>query len=575
MFRISLPQLGKVEMRQQPLQQTHAKQLLLPQNDKAGAEARSQYLQKMRKLYAYTLRYDGNIGILDTLPPQEKQGFYYQFRLLSHLAKLLPSLLNIIGAKLSKYPYQTFKNYFFFKNSPYPDRTFLNNFEDDLYFGLQRQIGMNPIVIAGLTQDHPFAPRFQVEPVTQSLPSSSYKTALTDKRLYIADYSNLEKVAENLGETDGYKKYVTAPLALFYREDDGLLRPLAIQLYANQPTSISNPIYTPADGKDWLMAKTYVQAADGTHHESWTHATRIHLMLGSIIIASHRNFTPQHPLYPLLFPHMQYTLSVNQHDLFLPTKKTKNPRFGSMFAATNQALIQYIGKGMREFDFEAMAFPNDIKHRHMEDEHLYYPYRDDGKLVWDEVHHFVREYISLYYKSDQDVLADDELQAWAQEIGGSLEVGNFGIPGFPTQLNRIEQVIEIIGNIIFIATGHHSCIHYPQYQYAGYIPNMPFSVYTPPTTDFKGSDAQTNRMKLFPPFGQAFYQMLIFYLTDFKVNRMGQYDLSTFGDRPRQIIKQHQMRLQNISQEINCRNQKRRFPYPFMDPQHIPNSVTV
>ena len=564
-------------------------QLLLPQHDQQRKKQREQYLKEMRELYAYQLTYKGNIATINKIPKQQEFSLNYNLHAMAKLLSLLASLPRLILALFKRYPYQTVKDYVFFNEASYPDREFLNNFKQDVYFGLQRVAGINPVLIKGLTTNSPLPENFKAQDVVSLLTQQTYQEALQDGRLYIADYSMLKPLADSLTEVAGYKRYVTTPIALYYRQDNGLLQPLAIQLYATKPTDSTNPIYTPKDDKDWLMAKTYVQTADGTHQELWTHATRIHYVMESIIMCTYRNLDRHHPLFPLLYPHLKYTLRVNSTPLFEPPSPDgKIPSFGKMFACDNDALVKFMGQGMRTYNFKEMAFPNDIKNRNMEDPELYYPYRDDGKLIWEAIHKFVREYINLYYKSDQDVIEDFELQGWGKEIGGdhkeySEKEPNCGVPSFPTQFNTINEVIETIGNILFIATGHHSCVHFAQYQYAGYVPNMPFSGYTPPSKNFSKED----EMKLFPPLGtlavlnkfkpngMAFYQSFIFSFTNFKVNRIGEYDLKMFDGRPNEIIKKYQADLNEISSEIAKRNQKRTFPYSLMDPKEIPNGVTI
>jgi arachidonate 15-lipoxygenase len=548
-----------------------AAQLSLPQQDQTGQEERTAYLERMKQEYAYTLTYNGNIATTNLpLPKQEKPPFSYTVALIANLVKLATSVPNIIAAKFRAYPYQDFKDYFFFKPSTYPDQEFLADWQNDRYLGLQRVIGINPVVIQGLNRGNALPATFAAQDLVEKFTPQTYEVALAEGRLYITDYSVLKAVANNLGEEAGYKKYVTAPIALYYRQDDGLLAPLGIQLNATQPTSDDNPIYTPDAGNDWLMARSYVQAADGTHHELWTHATRIHYLMESIILGSRRNLAPQHPLFPLLDPHLQLTLNVNSKPLFQPDKDGTIPMFGKMFACDNPTLVAFMGQGMREYDFQKMAFPNDIKNRHMEDPQLYYPYRDDGQLIWDAIQEFVGNYVRFYYKSDQDLVHDTELQAWGQNIGGNRQDNNCGINGFPTDFRTIDQVIETVVNIIFIATGHHNCVHFAQYKYAGFLPNMPFSIYAPPSKDLPEVDV----LKLFPPYNIGFYQTGIFYLTNFRVNRMGDYDLTTFEDGATDLVKAYQTKLKEISQEVQKRN-KNRVPYSLMDPATIPNSVTI
>ena len=51
----------------------------------------------------------------------------------------------------------------------------------------------------------------------------------------------------------------------------------------------------------------------------------------------------------------------------------------------------------------------------------YYPYRDDGRLIWDCLGNYVKDYLAIYYLSDEDVVGDYELQDWAKQLSGDLD----------------------------------------------------------------------------------------------------------------------------------------------------------
>ncbi len=559
-----------------------AKKLLLPQDDPQAKQQRQQYLKKMRQIYEYQFNFWGNIAQLKKLHLREWNEPILFLIILVKLVLFLPILMGTYLKKLIKgYPFKDYQDYFFFKCFPYPNREFVDDFNNDVYFGLQRVAGVNPVAIQRLSTEENLLPENfeEVKSVVSKLTDQSYEEALQEGRLYITNYQMLQVIADNLKQVDGTPtQYTTDPVALYYCQQnrDGLLRPLAIQLSVSSPTSITNPIYTPADGQHWLMAKNYVQTADVVMMITWTHATRTHYVMESIIIASYRNLAQNHPLFPLLYPQFRGTLFFD-HILkfFRPEKNSEIPLVASTLPGKEKTLLEFIGQGMRTFHFQDMAFPNDIKNRNMEDPKLFYPYRDDGKLVWDAIHEFVSEYVRVYYKSDRDVVEDFELQAWGEEIGGSLEEKKFGVPGFPTKFNTIDEVVETVVNIIFIATAQHSAIHYGQYQYLAYVPNMPLSVYAPPPKNSEGFMFKKDLIKLLPTFSHTMIQSFAFYINNVKVERIGQYKLSMFDGRSNDIIKKYQEKLQEISNEINSRNQKRIFPYILMDPQNIPSSIVA
>ena len=553
-----------------------ARKLLLPQNDPQGKQQRQQYLKKMRQIYEYQFNFCGNIAQLKKLSLREWNEPIFFLIILVKLILFVPiAIWAYLKTLIKGYPFKNYRDYFFFPCFPYPNEEFLDDFNDDVHFALQRVAGINPVAIQGLSiEANPLPENFkEAKSVVNKLTNQTYEEALKDGRLYITNYQILKEMTENLKKVDGITtQYTTDPIALYYRQDNGLLQPLAIQLYVTKPTSETNPIYTPADGKYWLMAKNYVQTADGVLAIMLVHTTHTHYTIESIIIASYRNLPPRHPLFPLIYPQFRGTLGLDHIvNYFRPYGHNQIPPVASIMPGNEEMLLKFIGEGMRTYNFKDKSFINDINKRLVEDPNLFYPYRDDGKLLWDAIHEFVREYVNIYYKSDQDVVEDFELQAWADEIGGSLEEKKCQFPGFPTKLNTIDQVIEIIGNIIFIASAHHSAIHYTMYQHLAYVPNMPLSLYAPPSINSEGLDL----MKLLATFYNTIIQSFGFYINNIKVIRIGKYNLSMFDGRSNEIIKKYQEKLQEISNEVNARNQERIFPYIFLDPKNIANSIIV
>ncbi|BFM50626.1 lipoxygenase family protein [Marinomonas sp. THO17] len=553
--------------------------LALPQVDVQNSQSRKDYLQKMQKLYAFTLTYDGQIATINSLPDREKTTFYYKLKSILNLAGLLPSLpsflINRIKFKYLKRPFTRFDDYFFYSKSPFPNPEMRENFLDNKYLGYQRVAGMNPVVLEGVNKENPLPECFKVKPKHLGMTQQAFDDVFEDGRFYMTNYAMLEPLFENPGYVDNVRKYIMPAIALYSLNQDGTLKIEAIQLDATKDTDEEfNPIITPEDDR-WNMARTYIQAADGTHQELWTHATRIHYVLESVIMVSWRQLAENHPLLALLRPHLKFTLSVNVNPLFQKEPDGTLPSFGKMFGCDNDTLVAFMGEGMNHYSFKEFLLPNDLARRHVNDPRLLYPYRDDGILLWDETLRYVTEYLDAWYENDQMVADDFELQNWAQELGGDKKQNNCGLTDFPTSFADKESLIKIVAHIIFIATAHHSSVHYPQYECAGYAPNLPFSAYQPPLTPADDYQSEQGLVSFFPPYDQALEQSFIFYLTNFKVNRMGQFDDSFIDSKIRPIIRKHQSNLEKIHQEIEARNATRIYPYKYMDPKNIPNSVTV
>lgn len=101
-----------------------------------------------------------------------------------------------------------------------------------------------------------------------------------------------------------------------------------------------------------------------------------------------------------------------------------------------------------------------------------YPYANDGLLIWDSIKQWVTEYVNHYYSNSSEVESDEELQAWWTEIRTVGHADKKDSPGWPDLKTR-EDLIDIVTNIAWTASGHHAAVNFGQYAYAGYFPNRP------------------------------------------------------------------------------------------------------
>lgn len=101
-----------------------------------------------------------------------------------------------------------------------------------------------------------------------------------------------------------------------------------------------------------------------------------------------------------------------------------------------------------------------------------YPFAVDGLEIWFAIKTWVRDYCSFYYKTDDKVSSDSELQSWWKEI---KEVGHGDkkdAPWWPL-MQTLEDLIETCTIIIWIASALHAAINFGQYHYAGFNPHRP------------------------------------------------------------------------------------------------------
>ena len=368
------------------------------------------------------------------------------------------------------------------------------------------------------------------------------------------------------------QKYVYAPLALFVVDRaTKLLAPVAIQ--CKQTPGPDNPIFTPGDGPSWLIAKTIVGIADGNFHEAVTHLGRTHLLVEPFVISTHRQLASNHPLYRLLWPHFEGTLAINDASWrhLIANKGAVDKLFGGTIATSRKLTAN----GVRTYSFNESLLPKALAARGVLDDTWLatYPYRDDALLYWSSIERWVQDYLALYYHSDADVRGDLELTAWLAEI--SAEDGG-RITGFgPTDNPTLAYLTEAVTMIIFTSSVQHAAVNFPQYDLMSYVPLMPLAGYAPAPTSKQGATA-ADHVAMFPPLDMAELQMELGYLLGtVHYTTLGAYRPGYFDDpRLDQPLRRFQSALADIGQRIEQRNQTR-WPYPFLAPAGIPQSINI
>jgi linoleate 9S-lipoxygenase len=101
-----------------------------------------------------------------------------------------------------------------------------------------------------------------------------------------------------------------------------------------------------------------------------------------------------------------------------------------------------------------------------------YPYAVDGLEIWSAIKTWVEDYCSYYYKSDDIVQNDSELQSWWKEIREEGHGDKKDKPWWPKMQTR-EELVETCTIIIWIASALHAALNFGQFPYAGYHPNRP------------------------------------------------------------------------------------------------------
>ena len=444
------------------------------------------------------------------------------------------------------------------------------DFAEDRTFAAMRVAGPNPVMLKRMKSLDERMP-ITNELFRESIPDDSLEAALAEGRMYLADYAVLD--GAELGNFPNGNKYLYAPLALFviHRHTKELV-PVAIQ--CQQKPADANPIFTPRDGYNWLIAKTIVETADGNVHEASTHLGRTHLLMEPFVIASYRQLAEQHPLSLLLYPHFEGTLAINRSAWrhLIAVKGGVDKLMGGSIATSRKICVE----GAQGVQVMNDLLPLTFARRGVDDHEAFpnYAYRDDALMYWNAIHKWVESYLRIYYLSDADIQKDHELQNWIRELASQRGGRVNGLPNGGSLL-RVEELIEVATFVIYTCSVQHAAVNFPQYDCMSYIPNMPLAGYRPAPTSRKGA-TEEDFVAMLPPIDMAELQMELGYiLGTVRYTQLGQYPNGQFVDgRVTQPLLEFQNSLEAIGKTIAERNQTRR-PYETLAPVGIPQSINI
>ncbi len=450
---------------------------------------------------------------------------------------------------------------------------------DDLEFARQAVQGVSPVHIQ-LVDGPPEGMPIDDELVYGNLePGLELGAAFAAKRIFLLDFSELEGIPMYHGEADGKVEDRFAPPArcLLFRQKDGQLRPLAIQM-GNDPEL---PIFTPKDSDyDWLAAKMYLRCSEGNVHQMLSHAIYTHFTMEPFVMATLRNLAASHPVFKLLKRHFRYTLAINEgardsllseggvFDLFMAT------------GGPEKGHLQLAAKGYAEWTIEHNMLPKELAKRGVDDPEIlpYYPYRDDALPIWYAIDEMVHDLLAIYYENDQALIDDEEMQDWWTE----LKDKGFHERGLPWEkLDTLGLLKDLLTTVIFTVSVGHTAVNYGQYEHYAFVPNAPLCMRQPPPTE-KGTLNEKTIVDHMPNRTQASWQVAIGRaLASFGKDEEYLLDPDGWNEQyfeepaARAVIRRFQERMIQQQAVVDAANEERPVAYTLLEPKNIPTSITI
>uniref|UniRef100_A0A8C5M9B2 Uncharacterized protein n=1 Tax=Leptobrachium leishanense TaxID=445787 RepID=A0A8C5M9B2_9ANUR len=330
----------------------------------------------------------------------------------------------------------------------------------DSFFGYQYLNGPNPTQIRKCTK---IPDNFPVndEMVAATLTPSNLNHELQNGNLFMANYKILQGIPANT--INGKLQYIAAPLCLLWKSPKNQILPIAIQLAQTPGEDV--PIFLPSDSEwDWTLAKMWVRNADFQVHEAITRFLCVHLIAEVFSISTSRQLPMGHPVH----------------------KISSSGSIGLKLLAE---------KAMENLTYNSLCLPANFKHRGLDSIPNYF-YHDDGMKIWCAIEGFVSHIVHYYYKNEEVVLKDPELQAWVAEIyrKGFLENKNSGVP---SSLKTRSELTRYLTMIIYSCSAKHAAVNSSQFDFYSWMPNAPTSMRKPPPTE-KGTATLQSILETLP-----------------------------------------------------------------------------
>ncbi|MEO8584893.1 MAG: lipoxygenase family protein [Acidobacteriota bacterium] len=483
--------------------------------------------------------------------------------------------------------------------------------ESDWYFGWIQIAGFNTSNLKGVFPAGA-APELALDlgallkkmPVTDAmLQSASGDSSVTLQRaaetgrLYALDLTMLDGIATS--KLHGDQRHLAASIALFYwnpepgpgfPEGRGSLQPVAIQT-GQKNDAAACPIFLPSgDAAAWKLAKFFVLNGLAVQHETVAHLGACHLTIETLVVATNRQLSYEHPILTLLGPHFRFTLDINEgakHSLIIP--------HGVVASVLSPSIAGSLGM-VRDARL-AWRFDQNLPHRLFalrgvdRDRLPEFPFRDDTLLLWDAIRAYVRAYLACSYAGNEDVKNDPEVQAWVAEVTSAAGAAFQGLGGLKWSggaegkgtpfLDSFDYLVDMVSLIVYTAGPQHANVNYAQYPLMSYLPSVSGTAYAEPPSVAKGGGVPDPYLAVLPPIDVALYQLSFGYLLS-----SIQYDtLGTYADNPRRpyfadaraeaTAIDFRLALAKIEAEIRKRNKARPLPYENQLPSLIPNSISI
>ncbi|XP_071125882.1 allene oxide synthase-lipoxygenase protein-like isoform X3 [Mytilus edulis] len=528
-------------------------------------------LSEKRKTYQLKVKFENGPAQVKEIPSDEQFSFDYKWNIAKRKIQMIAtSKLHML---LNGANWESLFDLTNVYSDAFGEPEGVKKWSNDIYFGSQRISSMNHSLIE-LCTAMPQKMNITEDELKQVLDKGwSIQQAIKANRLFIIDLIDIKDIPVRSPEL-----ILTCPIALFFLNEKKQLVPIAIQLF--QEKREDNPVFTPKDPPNtWLMAKMWYNLADASYHQSLTHLAFTHLLMEGVCVVTHRQLSQSHPIFKLLAPHFLYLIAINTRGLDLLV--APNGWVDKTMAIGIKGMFSLIARGINIWRMDTHGtLPEDLKRRGLLNTNILpgYHFRDDALLLYQAIKNYVSKYVKLYYDKPEKIFDDWEIMSWGNELTKAREKGGCGILGVPNngKFATVEDLTITLTSIIYTCSVGHASTNFPQYDEYAFPPNYPACLKGTPPKD-KSPLTENDILIALPDKPTTLDIMTVTkILSDRGTNSIGDFEVQYIFDPPaKNIVNEFREELKDISKTIKERNKIRDPPYIWLDPDFVPNSISI
>ena len=202
-----------------------------------------------------------------------------------------------------------------------------------------------------------------------------------------------------------------------------------------------------------------------------------------------------------------------------------------------------------------------------------YLFHEDGMKLWDAYGEFAADYVDEIYVSDLDVANDVVVQEWAEE---TVAWDKAAVPGFPESIKDKATLVKIMQTLMWVSSGLHAAVNFPQYDYYSYIPNKPLFTSPEKLTTVSRDDIFGT---ILPDKNYTKLTILLVQSLTLPSETCIDNLENSFNEVGTESYKKFQLKLDVISEDIEDRNKAKKkkgeATYSYLNPTNVPASIDI